>query len=491
MEATPPPTSGHPHWAQQFDQSLAQQRERIREFLAAQQQRMKQAEDQLAQQLGQIAEELDQNRRETRQAKQDLEQQSRQVAQETETLGQLGREFDDKRAQWQQLQERAAAGQQALAEQVRTQQDELDRRLEELAHRQTQLSGRQEELNLRQAEIDEQETTLHHDRHELEMARAENRTEAEQHAAERDRLRQEIDLAQRRENQLSAEVETLRERERRLLAGLQSARKREESLQQQAAGGKSSAEELEHTKAECESLRQQLAEAEAQLAEAPKAQDDQAADGDYQRRYELAMEDIRELRAQNAVLQQRLYESQSSPARPAGPAQATLDWETQKQQILATLESEFDMDDKEGQKEAAQIENVVRNTDRLLADKDREIDDLKRLLEEQSDKLGSVAIGAAALGETLDADAIICEERERLKELQEECREKLRRAEIDISLERAKIAREKAEIEEKLRILEQQDADKESEPEAAENGGRPVRGRWLARLGLTDLIDEE
>jgi len=197
------------------------------------------------------------------------------------------------------------------------------------------------------------------------------------------------------------------------------------------------------------------------------------------------------LKAQNAELQQQLDESQSAAARRAGPAQATLDWETQKQQILATLESEFDVDDDERRKEAAQIENVVRNTDRLLADKDREINDLKRLLEEQSDKLGSVAVGAAALGETLDADAIICEQREHLKELQEEWREKLRQAEIDISLERAKIAREKAAIEEKLRILEQQRADKQSKPENAENGGQPVRGRWLARLGLTDLIDDE
>jgi len=203
------------------------------------------------------------------------------------------------------------------------------------------------------------------------------------------------------------------------------------------------------------------------------------------------MDDIRELKEQNAGLQRQLDQLRSSSPRPAESAAAGLDWETQKQQILAMLESEFDTDDEEGQKEAAQIEDVVRNTDRLLADKDRELNDLKRLLEEQSDKLGTVAVGAATLGETLNADAIICEEREHLEELQKEWHEKLRQAEIDISLERAKIAREKSQVEEKLRTLVQQDAEKESQREDAENGDRPVRGRWLARLGLTDLIDEE
>ena len=93
------------------------------------------------------------------------------------------------------------------------------------------------------------------------------------------------------------------------------------------------------------------------------------------------------------------------------------------------------------------------------------------------------------MGEVLDADAIIQEERKNLARLQEDCRDKLRQAEVEISLERAKIARERSQLDEKLHILQQQGINlasviKEKEPE------KPPRGRWLARLGLTSSEDE-
>ena len=63
----------------------------------------------------------------------------------------------------------------------------------------------------------------------------------------------------------------------------------------------------------------------------------------------------------------------------------------------------------------------------------------------------------------------------------ESLRKWLRQAEIDISVERAKLARERSEIEAKLRSVEDSSNDHssgKSNPKQA--------GRWLTRLGLKD-----
>ena len=75
---------------------------------------------------------------------------------------------------------------------------------------------------------------------------------------------------------------------------------------------------------------------------------------------------------------------------------------------------------------------------------------------------------------------------QKLETMQEEWREKLRKAEIDISVERAKIARERAELEEKIQTLSQARISDETDEDDGENGKKPKRSRWLARLGLGD-----
>jgi hypothetical protein len=185
--------------------------------------------------------------------------------------------------------------------------------------------------------------------------------------------------------------------------------------------------------------------------------------------------------------QEQLAHAQSSAGRgPAGPG-SVLSWEEEKRRILAALESEVDADDAAAVSGRLQLEEVLKRTDRIVADKQREIVELQGLLAQQSGNLGAVAVGAAALGELIDQDAIIREERQALKRLQEEWRLKLRQAEIEISQERAQIARQRAEIEEKSRALEVQRATPEVAGEEASLTSKPVRGRWLARLGLKEL----
>ncbi|HUT14513.1 MAG TPA: hypothetical protein VMY42_28765 [Thermoguttaceae bacterium] len=486
MEAPPLPTSDHESWAQQFSKSLDGQRDRVREFLAAQQERTERAEAELAEQLQQIAAELAQSHRKTRSAKEEIEQRSEQIARETRTLESLKEELDQRKAQWEQLQHRAAEQQRTFAEQIRHQQDELGRRHEELERR-------HEELARRQTELGEAEPRLHHDRRELELARGEMQAEREQLAALRERLdarQAELDDAQQRLATARAETESQRRRIAREFRAQHTAHLKELDRRRVELERRDGAERdaLVSRLAETET---RLREAQQRLADATSVEPgDASALEDLERRYEMALDDLRELKAENAKLQTKLSQAPAAAAPPS--AGGALNWEAQKQRMLASLKSDFDEDgeDEEEAAEKIEIEEVVRKTDEALAAKDREIEELKQVLQTQSSNVGSVAVGAAALGEMLDADALVQEERENLKKLQEEWRDKLRQAEIDLSVERAKVGRERTAIEEKLRLLEER---RGSSADAAGESGSPSKAtgrRWLARLGLKDLDAE-
>jgi hypothetical protein len=83
---------------------------------------------------------------------------------------------------------------------------------------------------------------------------------------------------------------------------------------------------------------------------------------------------------------------------------------------------------------------------------------------------------------------LVRQERENLQKLQETLHEQLKKAEIDISMERAKIARERAELDDKLHSLQREQAQQSnSHPKpGGDKGQKPARGRWLSRLGLSD-----
>jgi chromosome segregation ATPase len=245
---------------------------------------------------------------------------------------------------------------------------------------------------------------------------------------------------------------------------------------------------LRELRDECDSLTRKLAAAEAKLNDrsAGGGEQDSRKRDDLQRRFEMAVEEVRELKRTNAELENKLKSRGTGGGSPSPASGGALDWEAQKERLLASLEADGD-DDEEAAEERTSIEGTIRVTDQIVAQKDREISELKERLEQHG---GAGSSQSAAIAELLDRDEIIRQEREKLTQLQVEWRQKIGEAEIEISVQRAKLARDRAELDEKVRQY-QLDQDNRSYSEDASETSKPTRGKWLARLGLKDLDEQK
>lgn len=246
--------------------------------------------------------------------------------------------------------------------------------------------------------------------------------------------------------------------------------------------------EAKEWQAERVTLIDKLADAELQVSELSQIKKKVEKQEELERRFEMAVEDARKLKTRVAELEEQLSNgSSNSPAPVTTQVGANLDWEAMKSQMMASFADDFDETDEQQHEEKLTIEGTIRITDEVVADKEREIAELRKTLESQSEAVGDVAVGAAAIAEMVDKDEIIQQEREQLVQLKEQWREKLRQAEIEISVERAKMARQRAEIEDRQQTLDSSEVRHEANganrsPETKSSGGR-----WLARLGLKDL----
>jgi chromosome segregation ATPase len=240
--------------------------------------------------------------------------------------------------------------------------------------------------------------------------------------------------------------------------------------------------ELARLRDEHKLLEARLAEAEA------KAKQGGGGGGgaeleDLRRRFEMAVQDVRELKTKNADLADQLSKARAAGGSAPAAGGAT-DWETMKKRMMQQMEEGFDDSDEKQKADKLTIEGAMKITDEVVAEKDKEIQELRRALDSQAQSVGEVAVGAAAIAQMLDNDELVKQERETLHKLQESLREQLKKAEIDISLERAKLARERAELDEKLRTIE---AERPAPGAAPEEKGKKGSGRkWLTRLGLGD-----
>ncbi len=263
---------------------------------------------------------------------------------------------------------------------------------------------------------------------------------------------------------------------------------------QRSTENKAVQSELEAQLAEA---RQELAHSQQQLCESTReAADDaelaalvhtQSGTIDEMRgRLTHTEQELHDLREQNSDLAAQLAKHQvvSSGHTPhVNFDQQSLSWEERKKLIMRQLEEDSDEigGDSPRQIQARlEIEAVLKTTATEIEKRDAEINELHSIIEHQSDTRQGVAIGAAAFAQAFDADEVIQQERQKLKEIQLEWEGKLRQAEIDVSLERAKLARERSELEHQLEATER---DRDTVARQAE----PSRKRkWLEHLGLKD-----
>lgn len=314
-----------------------------------------------------------------------------------------------------------------------------------------QLFDFEERLRVQQASWTEQRTEW-----------TEARTAVER---ERDELQQKFDLALEDVQRLRAHTADL-----------------EQELSRRPEAKEVASTELVALRAERDALAARVEQLERQTAAAIDPNVEQQL-SDLTRRFELAVEDVRELKTKNARLEAQLAEAAKSKSKGSAPVDSgAMDWESQKRRLLAALEENCADDDPEQEKERVTIQATIEMTDAIVAEKDRQIAELQAQLSEGVEGSACQVERDPKVKELLDTDEIIAQHRKRVEELERELDQKLRTAELELSVERAKMARQKVELEELKSNLEAQ------RQALAATGGVPTQGqpkrRWLNKLGL-------
>ena len=338
------------------------------------------------------------------------------------------------------------------------------------------------------AEIKDEQAKLDHKRDELD----EFQQELASRECEVSRLEGEIDSSRERLQQETTQFEQDRERldakagktatQRRLIA--RQLRDHRGQIAQEIEPSLDVTEVTELT-SELESASEKIELLEHELARVREVNNDlDSADrdamNDIRAELDAANEEAQELRIQNQDLAARIAEGQVAGAGYSGQiASESMTWEQRKESMLRQLNAEETGDSTDDDPaRRMEINEILERTDREVARREDEIAELRCLLAEQSGAMGDVAVGGAAVLQMLDQDTLIAEERAKLQRIQAEWEDKLRQAEIDVSLERARLARERIELEQRV-------ADLQHSTQVEEESGTKGR-KWLARLGLAE-----
>jgi chromosome segregation ATPase len=340
-----------------------------------------------------------------------------------------------------------------------SERDELVKRAEDLESRNQGAQGEwRDQLLQFEAKLRDQQTLWNEQRGDWLIVR----TSLER---ERDELQNKFKLA-------LEDVQRLRERVAEL----------EHDLARRPEAAQADSAELVALRAERDALSERVAELEQRPATQIDADTEQQL-ADLQRRFEMAVEDVRELKTKNAKLESQLAAAGSTRPAAAAPDTGGMDWESQKRRLLAALDDGDDSAEAPTQQERATIAGTIEMTDAVVAEKDRQIAELTAELEAaRNNPMASDDAQNEKLNELLDTDAVITEHRKRAQHLEKDMEAKLRAAELEISVERAKIARQKVELEELRVNLESQRQMLESAGSVATPGA--PRRRWLSKLGI-------
>lgn len=403
-------------------ETIRAQREQSQKFLSAQQQRLQGIEQKLVGELDRICGclgdwetafgEIEAWHKEVAERKSSADG-ALQEAQELQLKTQrqrreLAERFAGRRAAKQGKTAETIARLEARVEQLQRESDEAD-----VASLETQLGTLHEQLAEEQARAKRLEADARSARDELLESRTESGTLRQQIARSRGLLDERTEQIKSLRTELEQLATNSGEEDQRIH------------------------EELERLRAEAQGLRAQLAEMETASRQESTSQDLE----DLRCKYELAVENVRSLKHRNEELERELTETS------AVELSGGFDWESQKEALLRTLDGvPVSAEDKTAK---AKAESTIKITDRVIAQKDQELAELRARLEaHQAEKAN--ALPPAPASEPVHATD---EEIDRLKE---EWREKLRAAEVDISVERAQNARVRRELEEKMRDLDAQ-----------------------------------
>jgi chromosome segregation ATPase len=443
----------------------------------------------------------DQHRSEVELSQQMLAEAETHAADTAAQLDRLSEQVSEYQTRLQAAEDRAAKADAALAAaENRAAQAELrSREAEELAE--TAVSEAIESAEQRLAD-----------------AMEESQAEREILASELEQSREQVDSLRRETGGLEHQIGELESIIAELESQLDSGKQAAGADGSRAAEAEARAEKAESRVAQAESrathaetrttqMARELDEAceriiqlESQLQEPPG---ENAAPADAERMQQLTDEleslvhQCEQLQSENADLADQIAElrikgKETSP----GPTQSmeSMSWEQRKAAILEQLRRE-EAGESISNQESESLRKMIEKTESEIVRRDNEIEELRGLLERQSASLGTVggdgepvAIGAAGIAQLFDTDELIREERERLKEIEQDWKEKLRQAEIELSLERAKIARGRRELEQKQNEIEERLAHMQRDEQQGSGGKEaPTTGprrRWLRQLGL-------
>lgn len=453
--------------------------EKLRDEVATSGQQTAEANHRVAElqkQLEAKQKELDSRHKEdgkTQSAREQFETLRRQYEAEKQKLSGDGqKKYDDARKELEAAQGELAK-RRAEAE-VRS--GELTRLQAELAKHQSAVEAKGGEAQQLQAELDRVRQEMQQQIETLKADQAKSQDgKAQSLQKQLDDLRHQLD--QERQAALH-QAGKWQQRQKQLETDLATA-------QSGASSADESAREIARLRAENKQLEESLTDQIERVRHSAVATETNQASEDLRRRFDLALEDIRELKSKNAELTDQLSKAKSAPAGGGGEA---MDWEARKRRMLEQLDSDFDENNEQQKADKLTVQEALKTTEKVMAEKEQEIDELRRKLEHQSSRADEAAGDVAALAAAVDSDDAVRKERQKLQELQEKLREELKKAEVDCSLERAKVARERTELEEKMRQFA---ADKASHGHVEPGVGGSAKGKkgagggkWLARLGL-------
>ncbi|MCA9177225.1 MAG: hypothetical protein KDB14_22200 [Planctomycetales bacterium] len=198
--------------------------------------------------------------------------------------------------------------------------------------------------------------------------------------------------------------------------------------------------ELAELRSELEWMRGQLLAAREQLENVPEQRDETQL-----------LSELEQTRRETQALREQLQEAE------------------ERLQRAARLEEMMAQD----QSSSAELLERAEAAEQALAEREAQL----AALQESAARNATTGDGPDRFADNEEVAA----ERENLRRLQEEWHNKLRSAELEISVERARIARERAEMEERISMLET-----ELQLLQGKEHSETTRGKWFARLGLKD-----